>query len=196
MYVVLDFETTGLDYRKEQITEIGAVRLDEDFNMVGSFHTFIQLQPGKNLSEFTDITMSMVNAGVPEIAGIKQLKEFIGNSVVVAQYAPFDLAFLSKFSFSPTRFICTKSLTSQAEPKESSSLGPTCERLGIDLENAHRALDDAKATAKVLEHRLTKDKGLNVYNTLVITPGRPFNFIPSHTNEIYTKEGELVAKFN
>jgi DNA polymerase III subunit epsilon len=195
MYVVLDFETTGLDYRKEQVTEIGAVRLDADFNEVGVFHTFVNLRPGKELSEFTDITMEMVNAGVHEAVAINQLISFIGDSIVVAQYAPFDLAFLSKWSFDPELFICTKSLTSQAEPFESSSLGPTCERLGIGLENAHRALDDARATAKVLEHRFTKDVGLEYDNVLVVTPGRPFNFIPKHTKRIYTKAGEKVADF-
>jgi DNA polymerase III subunit epsilon len=196
MYVVLDFETTGLNYREEQITEIGAVRLDADFNEVGSFHTFVKLKPWHQLSEYTDITQEMVDAGVDEAVGINQLISFIDGATVVAQYAPFDLAFLSKWGYEPHRFICTKSLTSQAEPFESSSLGPTCERLGISLENAHRALDDAKATAKVLEHRMTKDEGLAVMNTLVVTPGRPFNFIPKYTHEIYTKAGEIIAKFN
>jgi DNA polymerase III subunit epsilon len=196
MYVVLDFETTGLDYRKEQITEIGAVRLDANFNEVGVFHTFIQLKPWNKLSEYTDITQAMVDAGVTEAVGINQLISFIGDATVVAQYAPFDLAFLKKWGFEPERFICTKSLTSQAEPDESSSLGPTCERLGIGLENAHRALDDARATAQVLEHRLTKDEGLQVMNTLVVTPGRPFNFIPKDTKRIYTKKGEIIADFN
>jgi DNA polymerase III subunit epsilon len=196
MYVVLDFETTGLDYRKEQITEIGAVRLDANFNEVGVFHTFIQLKAWNKLSEYTDITQAMVDAGVTEAVGVNQLISFIGEATVVAQYAPFDLAFLKNWGFEPECFICTKSLTSQAEPDESSSLGPTCERLGISLENAHRALDDARATAQVLEHRLTKDEGLEVVNTLVVTPGRPFNFIPKHTKRIYTKAGEIIADFN
>lgn len=196
MYVVIDFETTGLDFRRDQVTEIGAVRLDKDFNEVGVFHTFVNLVPGNKLSEYTDITMEMVNAGVPESHAMRQLREFIGYDTVVAQYAPFDLAFLAQHGFEPRSFICTKSLTLQAEPDKSSSLGPTCERLGISLENAHRALDDAKATAKVLEYRLTKNEGIRVSNTLVVTEGRPFNFIPKHTHRIFTKRGELIADFS
>jgi len=43
---------------------------------------------------------------------------------------------------------------------------------------------------------MTKDEGLKVMNTLVVTEGRPFNFIPKYTHEIYTKKGEIIAKFN
>lgn len=196
MYVVLDFETTGLDYKTEQVTEIGAVRLDDQFREVGSFHTFIQLMPGKELSKFTDITQDMVDAGVSQFAGMKQLQDFIGTSTVVAQWAPFDLAFLHMHGVNPKNFICTKSLTSQAQPDESSSLGPTCERLGIPLLHAHRALEDARATGKVLKHWLTSGIELDSNNSIVVSPGRPLNFIPHHTKTIYTKSGEVIAKFN
>lgn len=196
MYTVIDFETTGLDYRKEQITEIGAIRLDRNFNEVGSFHTFVKLKEGNELSKFTDITQEQVDTGANELEAVSQLIRFIGTTTVVAQYAPFDLAFLANFKYHPSNFICTKSLTSQAEPDESSSLGPTCERLGIELVNAHRALDDARATAQVLKHRMTVDEGLEYGNTLVITPGRPLNFLPKNTKFIYTKGAhELIANF-
>lgn len=199
MYVVIDFETTGLDFRNEQITEVGAIRLDENFNEVGSFHTFAQLKPGMQISPYTpQITRAMVDAGVPEHLALRQLVDFIGDDIVVAQYAPFDLAFLAKYRFYPDFFICTKSLTSFVEPDMPSSLGPTCERLGIELVNAHRAIDDARATAQVLKHRLTADadKLPEVDNMLVVTEGRPFNFIPTSTRKIYAKKtGELIADF-
>lgn len=195
MYTVIDFETTGLDFRKEQITEVGAVRLDEDFNEVGVFHTFVTLQPGKTLSEFTDITQEMVDTGVAEAQAVAQLASFIGKSTVVAQYAPFDLAFLHQRGFVPRQYICTKSLTSMAEPDESSSLGPTCERLGISLVNAHRALDDAKATGQVLKHRIVEDGLLGHENVLVVTEDRPIQFLPRFTKKIYTKSGALIADF-
>ncbi|WP_079516562.1 3'-5' exonuclease [Rossellomorea marisflavi] len=196
MYVVLDFETTGLDYKRDQVTEIGAIRLDDQLREVGSFHTFVKLMPGNVLSEYTDITQDMVDAGVTEIQGMSQLEQFIGRATVVAQWAPFDLAFLSRHGIEPHRFICTKSLTSQAEPEESSSLGPTCERHGISLVNAHRALDDARATGQVLAHWLTSGKELDSDNSLVVSPGRPLNFIPRSTKTIYTKKGEVIANFN
>jgi DNA polymerase III subunit epsilon len=194
MYVVIDFETTGLNYTREQVTEIAGIKLNEKFEEVAIFHTFVKLKEGNQLSKFTDITQVMVDTGLDEKDAFEILDRFLSDSVVVAQYAPFDFAFLSKYGIHPQKFICTKSLTSQAEPDESSSLGSTCKRLGIELINAHRAVDDARATGKVLEYRI-KQGGLKIFNTLVVTEGRPFNFIPRSTDVILTKSGLLVADF-
>jgi DNA polymerase III subunit epsilon len=195
-YTVIDFETTGLNYKTEEVIEIAAVKLDEKFNEVGSFHTFVKIY--RDLPEFitklTGITDDDLEDGMFHLDAFKVLKSFIGDSIVVAQYAPFDLAFLSKYGIKPRTYICTKSLTSQAEPHESSSLGPTCERLGIELTNAHRALDDARATGKVLSYRMSQ--GLRrVNNTLVVTEGRPLNFIPNNTHYVLLKSGELLIDF-
>lgn len=46
-YVVLDLETTGLDYKSEQITEIGAIKIDEGFNEIDRFHTMVALEEGR-----------------------------------------------------------------------------------------------------------------------------------------------------
>lgn len=194
-YVVLDFETTGLDFRKEQVTEIGAIKLNEKFEEVGVFHTFVNLQVDKEISPFTDITKEQLDTGIDEQRALLALSKFIDDSVVVAQWAPFDLAFLSNYFITPESFICTKSLTSQAEPRESSSLGDTCERLGISLENAHRALDDARATVEVLKHRMITegfDKLNTTLNTIVVTEGRPLNHIPITTQLIMTKSGDII----
>lgn len=190
-YVVLDFETTGLDHLAEQVTEIGAIKLNESFEEVGVFHTFVTLQDGKVLSPYTKITPEQLATGITEHHAMAALSAFIGGSIVVAQWAPFDLAFLANHSIYPQRFICTKSLTAQAEPDESSSLGATCERLGITLVNAHRALDDAKATAEVLKYRMAQDS-LYVFNTVVVSEDRPLSFIPTATELIMTKTGGII----
>lgn len=189
--VVLDFETTGLDHTKDQVTEIGAVKLDKDLNEVGSFHTFVRLKDGNELSTFTDITLEQLDTGITEHLAMKLLYDFIGESIVVAQWAPFDLAYLDNFTINPKRFICTKSLTAQSEPTESSSLGDTCARLGISLENAHRAMDDVRATIEVLKVRLNEDN-LEVFNTVVTTPGRPLTFIPKYTELIMDKDSNII----
>lgn len=194
MYVVLDFETTGLDFRTEQVTEIGAVKLDENFNEVGSFHTFVQTTKGRKPHPVSGITEEMTANGMPEGKAFSFLAQFIADATVVAQYAPFDLAFLAQHYLNPRKFICTKSMTSKVEPELSSSLGPTCERLGIDLKNAHRALDDARATAQVLKHRVQVDGLTNFENVLVVTEGRPLAFIPRATEYIFTKSGDLIAR--
>jgi DNA polymerase III subunit epsilon len=202
-YVVLDFETTGLNYKREQVIEIAAIKLDDNLREIGSFNTFVRLYAHLTLPEFianlTGITDEDLRFGMREDTAFGLLKKFIGVSTVVAQYAPFDLAYLAEQGLEPEQFICTKSITSQLEPKESSSLIPTCERLGISLDNAHRAIDDARATAELFRHRV-KAQGVNprlAMNTIVTTPGRPLSYIPPATKTIALKgSGELIADFS
>lgn len=199
MYVVLDFETTGLNFLKEQVIEISAIKLDHNFKEVGTFNTFVELREDVELSEFitnlTGITYYNLEYGMDEGDAFYLLANFIGKATVIAQYAPFDLAFLAQHHIHPKEFYCTKALTSVVEPNELSSLGPTCERLGIKLENAHRAIDDCRATAEVFKVRYEQFKGNPPANTLVVTEGRPINFIPKATEVILTKTGALIADF-
>lgn len=197
-YVVLDFETTGLNFKTEQVIEISAIKLDGDFNEVGTFNTFVKLREGKELPPFitglTGITTNHLLYGMDEDIAFDLLNEFIGNATLIAQYAPFDLAYLAEQFIVPKNYFCTKALTSIAEPNENSSLGATVERLGIKLENAHRAIDDCRATAEVFKVRYGQFHD-DYKNTLVVTEGRPLNFIPEATEVILTKTGSLIANF-
>jgi DNA polymerase III subunit epsilon len=191
-YVVIDFETTGLDYTKEQITEVALIKYDQEFNEIGSFNTVVQLEEGRVLSDFiknlTGLTEDYLKKGMREKDAMSMVNDFIDeDTIVVAQYVPFDLAYLSKYHIVPERFICTKSLTSQVEPLESSSLVPTCERLGIPLESAHRAFSDVRATADLLQYRLKENKAQFVENYIVKSPDRDLNFIPNNTIEVLDK---------
>lgn len=191
-YVVIDFETTGLDYKTNQITEVALIKYDEVFNELGSFNTVVKLKPGNVLSDFikqlTGLTEDLLVKGIDEGLAMKMINSFIDkDTIVVAQYAPFDLAFMSKYAIVPKRYICTKSLTSQVEPGVSSSLKPTCERLGIQLDNAHRAFSDVKATAEVLKIRLKQNIKF-IENIIVKSPDRDLEFIPLNTNFIIGKE--------
>lgn len=197
-YVVLDLETTGLNYINDDIIEIAALKLDDNFNEVGVYNTFVKLPGDKKIPAFikdlTGITSDHLENGLELPKAMSALKSFIGGAIIVAQYAPFDLAWLAQHRIEPKRFICTKSLTATVEPEESSSLGVTCDRLGIELENAHRAISDVKATAAVLKHRKTVDK-ITDENFITITPGRALQYIPPATEYIYAKGGEVLVDF-
>lgn len=192
-YLVIDFETTGLDYMFDQTIEVALIKYDEEFNELGSFNTLIQLHEGNHLSGFikdlTGLTEEDLATGMREDEAMVRIKGYIDeDTVVVAQYASFDLAFLAKFGIVPKRFICTKSLTSQVEPNVSSSLVPTCERLGIKLDNAHRAFADVKATAELLQYRFNQEEIIEYgENYIVKSPDRDLSFVPHATIAVLDK---------
>ncbi len=183
-YVILDLETTGLDYQTEQITEIGAIKVGEDFIEIERFHVFVSLEDGRSLPEFivklTGITEEMLHShGIPEERALEYLTEFIGDSVVVAQNAPFDLSFIRRGGIEPKGFICTRNLVRYVEPELSASLKDVCKRNGIDLNGHHRALNDVESTIQVLKLYLGKlPEGKVVMNEVMNEPSRPLKFVP------------------
>lgn len=181
-YVVLDFETTGLDYLTEQVIEIGAIKLDRDMNEIGRLHTMVRLVEGRVLSDFiqnlTGIKPEDLYEGLTEATALNMLKDFIGDSVVVAQHSPFDLSFLAK-AVEPELFIDTRSLSRLLYPEEKAGLKDLCERYNVDLKH-HRSISDAEATVEVFKIMMkeARETGTPFLNIVVSTPDRPLNFVP------------------
>ncbi len=96
-FVVFDIETTGFSNTNDKITEIGAVKI-ENFKVVDKFSELIN--PQKDISykiqELTGITNDMV-ADKPTIEEVlPKFIEFIGDSVLVAHNAEFDMGFIAE----------------------------------------------------------------------------------------------------
>lgn len=190
VYSVIDLETTGLDFKKEGITEIAIVQVNENFEEIGSFHSYVATE--HNVSEFitglTGITNEKLAKYGRPLDEVKEVvKGMIEDTIVVAQHAPFDLAFLREIWAVPDNFYCTRSLTNVVEPEESASLIPTCERLGIKLENAHTAMADARATVELFKYRMQVDGLAKYKNMITVSHDRMVNFIPAATDQIYLK---------
>lgn len=182
-YTVIDFETTGLDYLTEQIIEIGAIKYNSDFKEVGRLHTMVKLTEGKKLSAFitklTGIKEEDTRSGVTEVVGLNMLKDFIADSIVIAQHAPFDLSFLAK-AVEPEMFIDTRSLSHLLNPNEKAGLKDLCSRYGVKLEGHHRSINDCEATAGVFMAMVeeAKAQGIAYTNVVVKSSSRKLNFIP------------------
>lgn len=181
-YVVIDFETTGLDYKTEQIIELGAIKLDSNFNEIGTLHTMVRLTEGNSITPFitelTGITEEDTYNGLSEVTALNMLKDFISGCVVVAQHAPFDLSFLAK-AIEPEYFIDTRSLSRLINPDEKAGLKDLCERYNVELEH-HRSISDVKATIEVFKIMMNEamQLGRPFLNIIVTTPDRPLNFVP------------------
>lgn len=80
-YVVIDFETTGLDYRTQQVIEVALIKLDQDFTEIGSFHTLVKLKKGKEITDFiknlTGLTEECLANGMREEHALFIVEDFI-----------------------------------------------------------------------------------------------------------------------
>ncbi|MEK4789462.1 3'-5' exonuclease [Bacillus sp. FSL K6-2971] len=190
-YVVLDLETTGLDHKKDQIIEIGAIKIRlggrvREFEEVSRFHTMVALEEGRDLPEFitnlTGITEEDLEDAPEEWDALDDLKNFIGDAVVVAQNAPFDLSFISRGDIEPERFYCTRAMARFVEPELSASLKDVTKRNGISLDGHHRALNDVEATIEVFRRYLPQVSGEynDFMNVVMEAPDRPLKFVPKH----------------
>jgi DNA polymerase-3 subunit epsilon/ATP-dependent DNA helicase DinG len=163
VFVALDLETTGLDPKRDQIIEIGAVRFQGN-RILDQFITFVN--PGRaiplRIQQLTGIRHSDV-VKAPTLAAIApELLAFVGADVtaVVAHNASFDMGFLRAAGIHFQRPVLdTFELATMLLPNaDSYSLAELCHTLQIALGEAHRALDDTLATAELfmrLNDRLT-----------------------------------------
>ena len=185
MYVVFDFETTGLDPNQHQIIEIAGAKFDEDMNPISTYHTMVALNEGTMLPQFirqlTGISAEDLKDGLPEAVALNQLKDFIGDSIVVAQFASFDLSFLAKV-MKPEKFICTRSMARQLRPTEYASLSNLIKIYGIENLDPHRAYADVEATSEIfkLQKAECDAKGIEYMNVLVDSNERPLNYVPDN----------------
>ncbi len=153
--VALDLETTGLDINNDSIIEIGAVRL-RDGKILEEYSTLVN--PGFVIpAETTHITGihqdDLRNA--PLLTDIlPAITAFVGNSPVIAHNVGFDIGFMRRFGTLKSNLpLDTFELASVLLPRVPRySLSSLSTLFEIDLENAHRALDDARATALLYWH--------------------------------------------
>ena len=155
-FVVFDLETTGIGATSNEIIEIGAVRVVNNV-ITDKFSTFVN--PGRpipyNIQELTSINDEMV-ADAPSIdKALPDFLEFCGNAVLVAHNASFDTGFIfqkAKDRGINTDFtvIDTVSMSRALLPElKKYKLDTVAKTLGVSLENHHRAVDDAGATAEI-----------------------------------------------
>lgn len=155
-YVVFDIETTGFSAVKNQIIEIGAVKVVNG-KITETYSTLVN--PGTpipfRIEELTGINDSMV-AEAPGIETVlPEFLAFCGDSAVVAHNASFDTGFIREkaramgISYDPT-ILDTVSLAHVLLPRLNRyKLDTVAKALKISLEHHHRAVDDAGCTAEI-----------------------------------------------
>lgn len=189
-FVVFDLETTGFSPEKNRIIEIGAVMVENGI-ITDRFSTFVNPKepiPFK-IEKLTGISDNMV-INAPEIHEVlPKFLEFCGDAVLVAHNASFDMSFIKKNcenlgierEFTSMDTVALARMLLPALNKH--TLDAVAKVLGVSLENHHRAVDDAEATAHIfvkfipmLEERDVK--GLDDVNKISVLSEKKVKKLP------------------
>lgn len=158
--VVLDTETTGLDWKNgDRVIEIGCVEL-LNRNLTGR-HYHVYINPEREISAEA-IAVHGINAEFladkPRFADIAaDFQGFVADAELIIHNAGFDVGFLdhelSRLGLPPLRAICagvidTLKMAKEQNPGKKASLDALCER--HQIENSHRTLHGALLDAEIL----------------------------------------------
>ncbi|MFV0464759.1 MAG: PolC-type DNA polymerase III [Lachnospiraceae bacterium] len=157
-FVIFDLETTGFSPARNNIIEIGAVKV-QDGKITDRYSKFVNpCEPIPfEIEKLTGIRDDMVigEAKIDEV--LPEFLKFCEGAIMVAHNAEFDMGFI-KYQLKKRKIkksftvIDTVSLARILLPAlHRYKLDTVAKSLGISLEHHHRAVDDAKATAEIFE---------------------------------------------
>ncbi len=157
-YVIIDTETTGLSYRRgDRLCEIGAVLVDEHFNILKSFHAYVNPERSVPYSAQRVHGLStQFLADKPRFADIApELLAFVKGRTLIAHNATFDMGFLNHelaqtqhptFEDVGCDVFCTLRWARRHVETPSHSLNALCSHFSVDTSSRvkHGALLDAE----------------------------------------------------
>jgi predicted DnaQ family exonuclease/DinG family helicase len=163
-FIAIDFETTGLNAKTDRVMEIGAVKFLAG-KPAGEFSTFVNPCAAipQHITRLTGITGKDVEVA-PVFGDVAdKLLEFIGSLPLCGHQVEFDINFLNEElrRLGREKLLCQQ-LDSAALSRlvltdlSGFTLGQVARSIGIDLKNAHRALDDARASGLVAARLVPK----------------------------------------
>lgn len=157
-FCVIDLETTGGHHSKDKIIEIGMVKIHK-LRVIDQKSSLInpQIPIPQFIQKLTSISQKTVK-DAPIIEDlIDEILEFIGDDIIVAHNTSFDVPFLNSILQRLGRekltnnVICTNVMTKHLIPEIlNSNLNYMSRLFKVEHSKAHRAYDDALATAKLL----------------------------------------------
>ncbi len=177
-FVVVDTETTGLRALEERIIEIAAVRI-KGGRITEQFSRLID--PGRSIPFFITRLTGISDEDVAGEEGAEsvmpEFMNFLGDSVFIAHNARFDMSFVNSelsrcdLPDMTNSILCTVRLARRILPAlPSRSLKSLKRFFNVPADRAHRALDDAEATAKIfikLINRMDADSKVDSLSDLL-----------------------------
>ena len=203
-FVVFDLETFGLNSHKNEIIEIGAIKL-KGTRIIDTFSSFFnpnKIIP-KKISELTHITQDMVD-NAPTIEDVlPKFLEFTKDAVMVAHNSAFDMGFIRReakkylgIDYKPA-VIDTLQMARDLYPDlKGYNLDRLNKTFKLSLENHHRAIDDAQSTAKLFIMFLEKYIENGVVNVEDMNGAFPLNIQKQATRNIVVIAKNLTGLQN
>ncbi len=162
-FCVFDLETTGGSHISDKIIEIGLVKI-ENLKIVDQ-KSFL-IKPEKQIPDFIQKLTNIREADVDNAPLIEsvvdEILHFMGESILVAHNTSFDVPFFNSVlrrlgrEELKNKAICTNLMTKYMIPNLlSSNLNYMSKIFNLKHQKAHRALDDALASAELLLKYLT-----------------------------------------
>lgn len=150
-YVIIDVETTGLDYNQDRIIEVGLLKIGMD-GIKEQFQCFVQTDKviPENVANLTGITNEMIQRqGITEADAVNKIKEFIGSDLIVGYNVQFDVRFLQKQGERVGKNIMIKKTKDvlqiarrELDDLKDYKLETVASYFSLDIGKAHRALED------------------------------------------------------
>ena len=156
-YVLVDIETTGFSPVKDDIIEIGAIRVENN-QIIQKYNQLIKIN--KNLEPFTTrltgITDEMLQTGKKISDVLKEFISFTGKDIIIGHNVTFDLVFLSynckkylNYNLN-NDYVDTLCMARKLIPNSINyKLGTLAEFFNVSYKGAHRGLKDVEITYEV-----------------------------------------------
>ena len=154
--LILDTETTGLDFEQDRIIEIACIELVHDAATGEKFHNYYS--PGdiiisEHAEQIHGLSNSLLRKYDKFEDKIDEFINFVGESKLIMHNAQFDLSMINnalkrqgKTQISKDQTICTLEMAKKKFPGSKNNLNALCRRFDISLESRvkHGALTDCE----------------------------------------------------
>ena len=158
MFAIIDTETSGGKYNEESIIEIGILIFDGKV-IIKTFQSLIN--PKKKVDYFVQRLTGITDRDLKNCKGFSdyslEIKKLLSNKIIVGHNVSYDYRVL-KNEFKnigidyKAKTLCTIEMSRKIFPDlESYKLKKICNHFNIELNNHHRAYDDAKATTELFK---------------------------------------------
>lgn len=172
-FAIVDIETTGLKFDRDQILQIAVVLQDWTATPATVWSTYVRPSQWWNRDlgprHVHGISRRHLVFAPSAEKALRTFADLTKDRIIVAHNADFDTKFLRAaaqihdIDLEWAGVVCTLNLSRQLDPQrqQTHKLATLCEKYGVTLEQAHHAEFDARATAELLTHLLAAHKILS-----------------------------------